>query len=168
MAEPRFVVRPATVADIGGIQDVAYETWRATYRGHIPDADIEAFLSANYSLEQLTRSVSRLGNGLLVACHGDEVVGYAMLSENGQGEAELWTIYVLPTFHGQGAGKLLWDAALDHARELGLQTLVLWVLKDNMTARRFYERQGAKPFAEREYPVGDLSILETGYRLSLT
>jgi ribosomal protein S18 acetylase RimI-like enzyme len=162
-----IIVRSAQHDDLGGINRVASETWVATYTGAIPDADIRTFLQSNYNRGSLEQSLATLGDGMLVAVDEDQVVGYAMLSCDRDGNAELWSIYVLPTRQGQGAGKQLWDAAIAHARSLSASRLALWVLESNTVARRFYERQGAVQVEQREFPVGNAGVSEVRYEIML-
>ena len=163
----KHTVRPATGDDIPAIQGVARRTWYATYAGHIPNEDIERFVSGAYSQAQLERTLERLGDGAIVADTGAEIAGYAMVGLANEGMAELYAIYVLPRYHGQGIGKALWSAAAEHATAAGFPALALWVLESNEPARRFYERQGAVATEERDFRVGDGVVVETRYVLWL-
>lgn len=163
----RCFVRPANRDDLGGIKRVASETWVATYTGAIPDADIQSFLQSNYNPASLERSLATLGGGMLVAVDEDQVIGFAMLSEDRDGNAQLWSIYIMPAWQGRGCGKQLWDAAVAHARSLPCERLVLWVLESNSVARRFYARQGAEMVEQRDFPVGDGSVSEVRYEMQL-
>lgn len=168
MAEPprdAITVRVATPSDLPDIQAVAEQTWRATYAGHIPGADIAAFLTAAYNHEQLTR---RLSLGLFVAVRGEDVIGYAQVGLNNENAAELFALYVLPAYQGIGAGWQLWQRALARVRELGRGQMLLWVLEANDVARRFYERQGARHVTERDFPVGGSTVTEVCYHMSIT
>lgn len=166
MTDP-IAVRPATTADLAGVRDVATQSWRAAYAGLIPDADVERFLADAYSAAALEQTLRALGPGFLVAADGDDVVGYAKSGRNREGGAELFAIYVLPERQGAGIGRRLWSAVVEHLRGLGFAGLAVWVLAGNGQARRFYERQGARRVAEREFPVGDGVVPEVGYRASL-
>jgi len=160
-------VRPAQRDDLDGISRVATETWVATYTGIIPDADIQAFLQSNYNPARLEQSMATLGGGMLVAQDANKVVGFAMISGDQDGNAQLWSIYVLPGWHGRGVGKHLWDAAIVHAGSLPYSRLVLWVLESNTVARRFYERQGAVLVEQRDFPIGDVRVSEVRYEMKL-
>lgn len=160
-------VRSATITDIDDIRRIAHETWHATYDGLIPERDIRAFLQSNYNPAQLERTVSAMGDGLLLADLDGMPVGYAMISRDRDGNAQLWTIYVLPSEQRRGAGTALWEAALEHARNLGLPRIVLWVLEENQPARAFYERQGAVLTDQRDIAVGDSTISELRYEMAL-
>lgn len=52
------------------------------------------------------------------------------------------SIYFLPQYIGKGYGKLLLDAVVGELEQLGFHDIFLWVLEDNLRARRFYERAG--------------------------
>ena len=160
-------IRSVTTADCDAIREIAYVTWQATYAGLIPDEDMQAFLQSNYNPQQLERTMSRLGDGFLLAEVDGAAVGYAMISRDREDNAQLWTIYVLPSEQGRGIGAALWASACEYARQLGLTTLVLWVLEANIPARAFYERMGASLTVQRDFPVGAGSISEVRYDLEL-
>ena len=57
--------------------------------------------------------------------------------------ASIGGMYVAPEARGRGAGRMLVDAALDHARSLGgVQDVVLAVTSGNDAARHLYEQAG--------------------------
>lgn len=156
-------VRAATHADGEAIQRVAHIAWRATYAGHIPDEDIEAFLASAYSEQRIVSTIERLGDGYLVAERGDELVGYAVAGENRDGGPELFALYVLPSAHGVGVGFALWNRASDTLARRGHQRMCCWVLAANAVARRFYERQGAILTEERDFTVDASLVRESRY-----
>ncbi len=162
-----ITVRPARPDDLPDLQEVARRTWRATYTGLIPNADIERFLERHYSLEALGRALERLGEGMLVAAVDDQVVGYATCGVNRENSGELFAIYVLPEWQRRGVGRRLWQRAIKHLRSLGLPEMVVWVLANNEPARRFYERQGATLLGNRAFPVSETPIEEVGYVVPL-
>ena len=162
-----MVIRPARQLDIRAVQHVAGVTWRATYAGQIPDADIDSFLDSAYSERSLTAAVGRLGDGFVVVEVDGVVIGYAIAGLNREGEPELDAIYVLPEHQGSGAGFRLWNAARDELVRQGFSRMCCWVLSSNVRARRFYERQGAFLSEEREFAVGATMILEARYCIAI-
>jgi ribosomal protein S18 acetylase RimI-like enzyme len=91
------------------------------------------------------------------------VVGFATVGpyRNRQNSAdldpaygEIWAIYVAPDAWGGGIGSALLDRACAELAGRGLPEARLWVLADNVRARRFYEHHGLFPDGERStYPV---------------
>jgi GNAT superfamily N-acetyltransferase len=59
--------------------------------------------------------------------------------------AELYAMYVRPAWWSTGTGRALMDRVLARTSRAGYQSIVLWVLRDNTRARRFYQRAGFAP-----------------------
>ena len=55
---------------------------------------------------------------------------------------EITDFYVEPFFVGQGIGTLLIKYLIQQVRKKGVHKIVLWVIKDNIKARTFYEDNG--------------------------
>ena len=96
----------------------------------------------------------------LIAVSSEEPAGAACVSEG-------WLdgLYVVPERWGTGLADELHDRALDLVGDLGSPSCKLWVLEDNMRARRFYERRGWRENGETrvvEFPPNPLDI---GYTL---
>jgi ribosomal protein S18 acetylase RimI-like enzyme len=53
----------------------------------------------------------------------------------------LWGMYVRPEYRGLGLGRMLVEAIIDHARER-VELLQLFVVSDNLPARRLYKSLG--------------------------
>jgi ribosomal protein S18 acetylase RimI-like enzyme len=55
---------------------------------------------------------------------------------------EIVSIYFLPDYIGKGYGNHLLRKCIEELNLLGFTKLLLWVLEDNWSARRFYEKNG--------------------------
>jgi GNAT superfamily N-acetyltransferase len=63
-----------------------------------------------------------------------------------EGEVGLiYVLYVLPEQWRRGVGATLMQAGMQELRDLGMREAILWVLRDNLRARRFYEQLGWTP-----------------------
>ncbi len=167
-------VREAQLQDAPEIARVQILSWRAAYRGLIPDSILEDLDIQERTL-RWNKLLSKPDEWIFVAVDQDSLVGFCSLAPARDGEedptvvAEIVTIYVDPEKWGQGFGKALSEAALQRARKGGFQELKLWVLRENHRARDFYERLGfqvdgagdAKGFAP------GLLIPQVRYRLQL-
>jgi GNAT superfamily N-acetyltransferase len=82
---------------------------------------------------------------------------------------ELYAIYLLPDAWRRGGGTALCMGALEALRHRGLNTVTLWVLRQNGPARAFYERMGfLADGASNLKPHGDpVEVDEVRYRRAL-
>ena len=161
-------VRRATVDDAEAIEHVRVETWRATYRGLLPDALIDGLRENAHQRRERLR-IQAAHEFVFVADEGDTVVGFAVGGPERTGDAdyrgEVYAIYVLPAHQRKGIGRAL---IRECARELAkgkTRSLLIWVLRENARGRGFYERLGG--LAVREKPVeefpGAEEYVEIGY-----
>jgi ribosomal protein S18 acetylase RimI-like enzyme len=166
-----WVARHAELADAAGIARVSVAAWRTAYAG-LMSAERLATLSLE---ERVGRWRARLG-GLeptvattLVVEQIGAIGGFVSLGPQrdvadaaaSPRTGEVWAIYVDPMLWGKGAGQALLAAARAELRAAGFVELVLWVLRDNARARRFYEAAGLHGDGAEKTPVE-----EAGERLA--
>jgi ribosomal-protein-alanine N-acetyltransferase len=89
-----------------------------------------------------------------VVCHGESVIGYAILMV-ALDEAHLLNIAVAPGWHNQGIGRAFLDRMLALAREAKCQIVYLEVRPSNLAARHLYRKVGFQQIAIRPsyYPA---------------
>jgi ribosomal protein S18 acetylase RimI-like enzyme len=162
--------RLATADDAAVMGKVHVRAWQAAYRGHMPDAYLDA-LSADDRAELWRGAVARprARASILVVEREGQVVGFAALGPAGVDDSgELYSINVDPDAWGAGAGRELLEAAQDELRALGYGDAILWVLPGNDRARRFYERAGwTDDGVERTQQVLGATVPEVRYRRAL-
>jgi ribosomal protein S18 acetylase RimI-like enzyme len=143
-------VRDATPADAHAIATVNVQSWRAAYRGLLPD-DVLAGLSVHdreqFWSDSLTARPAH--TRIVVAAIGDTIVGFAAtgppLVPDDRADptlGDLYALYLNPDVWRRGIGTQLHAAALDRLRSCGFTHAGLWVLHDNHRACRFYYRLG--------------------------
>jgi GNAT superfamily N-acetyltransferase len=137
--------REAEIRDADAIGRVHVAAWRAAYRGTMSDAFLDALDAAG----RASRWRARLERGfdagqqLFVAEDGGALVGFAGIGpERGGPAGELYAINLEPRAWGSGIGAALLAHATRALAGLGHREAVLWVVRDNARARRFYEREG--------------------------
>lgn len=136
---------PADALDIAGIHVSA---WRAAYRTLIAD-EVLASLSVASRQERWRRILSTPDSNsrVWVAVDGGLVVGFASTAptvdeDATPGTAELYTLYLDPSWVGQGVGFGLLDHAVTDLGARGFALVTLWVMAGNRHAREFFERAG--------------------------
>lgn len=115
--------------------------------------------------EELSVSSEAIRSGLVfVASLDEEIRGFYTLEVQADREAELGHLFVEPTHMGKGYGKALLEHAVEVARGMGLDRLVI---QGDPHARGFYESCGARhvcdrasaSIPDRELPVFELSLV---------
>lgn len=164
----RIEIRPAVPDDLMTIASVLVRTWRATFRGIISDAYLDAMTVEDQAIRH-ARRMRLPGSFIMVAADmtDDRVIGFANCGKaRGMPPAfdrELYELYLLPEFHGAGLGSALVRSVAGHCRDTGGSSLFAWVLKGNPN-RVFYERLGARAVGEGRVSVGRESLDQVAYR----
>ena len=161
------MVRLATLDDAADIARVHVASWRTTYRGMLPD-DFLASLSEEHYTERWKRLIAEGSSRVQVV---DEpkggIVGFASGGRERAGEntfaGELYAIYVLDSAQRLGHGRELVRAIAGALREMGLPDMIVWVLRDNAAARRFYERLGGIYVRAQPITIGSATLEEVSY-----
>ncbi|MFJ4001961.1 GNAT family N-acetyltransferase [Streptomyces sp. NPDC090023] len=142
-------IRPMDLSDCDRVAEIRVAGWRHAYRGLVPQAELDE-LSVEADAERRRVHFARPDDPTthLVAERAGQVVGWAATGpyrdgETRTGDAELYALYADPAHIGTGVGRALLTEAL--ARTATRPRMLLWVLRDNTRARRFYERAGFRP-----------------------
>jgi ribosomal protein S18 acetylase RimI-like enzyme len=169
---PTAAVRNAELTDAAAIAAVHVASWKAAYRGMLPDDYLDS-LSADDRLaqwEEWLRGGLEPGRVVVVEQTGLGVRGFASWRRQHERPqtAELGAMYLSPEAWGQGLGRLLLNTVVDRMRDRGCRDAVLWVHPDNQRARRFYEAAGWKHEDElKHFDLWGLSVPSTLYRRTL-
>lgn len=117
-------------------------------------ADLEKSLYAfPWSLGNFRDSL-QAGYDCWVACHGGQVIGYAILMV-ALDEAHLLNLAVASGWQNRGIGRAFLDFMLGVARQAGCQIVYLEVRPSNLAARHLYREAGFQQIAIRPsyYPA---------------
>ena len=88
-------------------------------------------------------------NEIYAVVSGDEPFGFYALAGTGH-EVELEHLWVLPAWIGSGAGRLLFEHAMDRAASRGAKYVEI---KADPNAEGFYLRMGARRAGENVYEI---------------
>ena len=160
------LVRPAGVDDAAAIAGVHVATWRTTYGGLLPDDFLASLDAAGYE-ERWRRTLGERSDRVYVAEDRGGVVGFASGGRERAGETgysgELYAIYVTREAQGRGHGRRLVQAVAGGLREMGLPDMIVWVLRDNTSARDFYEKLGGVLVRTQPITIGAALLQEVSY-----
>ena len=165
-------IRPARPEDGDTVAAIRVASWRATYDGIVPPSYLETMDSNREHWRAV--AAGRLDGVELLVCEADGAVAgfscYGPSRPPGFGFAgELYATYFRPGAIGKGYGTATMDAALRGLARLGYPDAILWVLEDNLHARRFYERMSGTlvPDSRRSFVIDEQAIWEVAYGFRL-
>lgn len=123
------------------ISRIYEESWKYTYKGIIPQDYLESIPEGRW--------VANLENSnwsTLVCVDNGRIVGTSSFCKSRfnqfTGWGEIISIYLLPDYMGRGFGKALFDSVIVELKNMGYRNIFLWVLEENLRARKFYEKEG--------------------------
>ena len=161
-------IRPAEVKDANGIAYVHVTAWQETYRGLMPDSVLDT-LSIERRARQWKETLEDISNPYhptLVAESERKIIGFANYGQEREGDpeykGELFAIYILNKYRGQGIGRQLVQKAAEGLLALKLTSMLVWVLSGN-PYQKFYERLGGVYLREKSLPLGDTLLAEKAY-----
>ena len=150
------------ITDIDLLQQISRQTFAETFSASNSEENMKKYLDEAYSLDKLSAELQDPGARFYFAREGGEPVGYLKLnSETAQTELkderalEIERIYVLSSWQGKQVGQLLYNKAIEVARELQADYIWLGVWEENQRAIRFYERNGFVAFDKHIFRLGD-------------
>ncbi|TBO43163.1 GNAT family N-acetyltransferase [Pedobacter kyonggii] len=137
-----ITLRKANEEDIEIIRDIAVATWPSTYLDIIGQAQIDYMLDKMYNKGELLKQFME-GHIFLIAEEDENQFGFAGYSIVGHEERiyKLHKLYVLPSAHGKGVGKILINEVFNQVKDAGGSALQLNVNKQNK-AKDFYLKGG--------------------------
>jgi ribosomal protein S18 acetylase RimI-like enzyme len=169
-SELTYAIAPAGPADAAALARVHVESWQETYGNILPRKYLERMSVALHERQWRHRLLSTREATLAAEGHRG-LVGYVSAQRSRsrgapRDQAEIATLYVLKSAQGVGLGRALFTAAARVMAARGATSLILWVLRDNLRARGFYERlSGVFDEAGEEF-VGGAVVASVRYRWS--
>lgn len=135
------------------------ETFAYLFESH--EDDLRTYLDYTFGVAKIRRSLEQPRNTYWIGFADGLPVGYAKVKVPspvaalaGKEVAQLQKIYLLKEFTGNGLGKVLMEAVFAHAGSHRVDAVSLFVLKENSSAIRFYERLAFAIVGEDTFTIG--------------
>ena len=161
-------VRHMNQSDASAIARVRAESWRAAYRGIVPDAFLDGMDVGGWAdvYRRLLENPPEKMASFVVEADA-KVVGMAATSPNRDDDtpysAELLMIYLALGYWRRGIGQKLMHATTTWLIGQGMASMIVWGLAENWPARRFYEALGGQYFGQRSTDIAGSPLPEVSY-----
>ena len=149
--QEQMIIRNAEEDDARQIAEILVEDWQTAYRGIIDSA----FLDAMSAEERYQTEVRRCRKYQVVAA-GQEILGYVWTEMSGSEDAdcEIVALYVRYAKRKNGTGRALFRHSAELFRAAGRKKMIVWCLRENTEARKFYEKMGGKAYKTGSHSWG--------------
>ena len=168
----KFNIRQALPDDAVIFADCQISCWQSAYKGIVSDEYLANMVEEKEQKVNHFREVLANPGECVFYCvmHAQTMAGFLIINKNRNGDTpevgEIWAIYLIEEFCGKGFGGELLAFEIDVLKRHGCKKIYLWVFKDNIRARRFYEKNGfCFTGTERVVEYGGL-LIQYEYMLS--
>jgi GNAT superfamily N-acetyltransferase len=168
-----MLIRPARFDDAHALAEVHVSSWRAAYRGIVADSILDDLSVEAWTERWRQRISAETATRTLVLTSEETVIGFATVGPARDSDCsadetqEVYAIYLRSEYWRHGYGRRLYLASEEQMRRSGANGAVLWVLRDNARARRFYEGQGYTVDRVQPKRTRQLNLAELRYRKEL-
>lgn len=160
----QMVLRKATRDDARQIAEILVEDWKTAYRGIIDSAYLDAM-----SVEQRYQRELQRYDQYTVAAGEKEILGFAWneITDDEAADCEIVALYVRYAKRKCGIGRALFLNSMAFFRASGRKKMIVWCLRENDEARKFYEKMGGKVYKTGTHRWGnrDYDMISYLYRL---
>ena len=139
-------IRKVQQGDANALAYIQTESWKAAFAGILDDETLAKCANITRATEMYQRLLdNNIGNGYILSVDGKPYcIAYWDEARDVEftGKAELICIHSLPGNWHKGYGSQMMDQVLMDIKKAGYSEVVLWVFRDNLRARAFYEANG--------------------------
>jgi len=144
------------------LQTIGKNTFYETFCAENSEDNMHQYLEDSFSLEKLKAELGNQQTAFYFAKIEDEIIGYLKLNfGDSQTELkdknalEIERIYVLKAFHGKKVGQILYDKAIEIAKQKNADYVWLGVWEENQRAINFYKKNGFVEFDKHIFKLGN-------------
>ena len=143
MDKEQMIIRRAMQNDARQIAEIIVEDWKNAYRGIIDDD----FLDSMSVEERYQRELQRY-QIYKVAAVNEKIMGLTWneIDDNDDSDCEIIALYVKYEERKSGIGRELFLDSVEEFKSQGKKRMIIWCLKENYEARKFYEKMGGDEF----------------------
>jgi diamine N-acetyltransferase len=156
------------------LQKIGRKTFFETFSESNSEENMQKYLDESFSIEKLTSELTDKNAEFYFAVLDEEVIGYLKFNfGDSQTELkdnkalEIERIYVSKEFHGKNVGQLLYDKAIEVAKDKKTDYVWLGVWEENPRAISFYKKNGFIEFDKHIFKLGNDEQIDIMMKLYL-
>lgn len=161
--------------ELFALQQIGKRTFEETYAFENTPENLKSYLKEKFAINRLRKELNTPDSIFYFVCEGDKILGYMKLNfGKAQTEShdlqavEIERIYILKSCQSRGLGQILFDKAVQVAKERQASSLWLGVWTKNQRAIKFYKRNGMQKFGRHLFTLGGEDQEDYMMRLQFT
>jgi ribosomal protein S18 acetylase RimI-like enzyme len=169
-----IIVKKISIKDLAQLQKIGISTFSETFAEHNTKEDLEKYLKESFAADKLIAELENPDAAFYFAEVDDTVIGYLKINfGDAQTElkdnksVEIERIYVLQAYHGKKIGQLLFNKAIEIAKEHQAHYVWLGVWEENHRALQFYKKNGFVQFDTHIFKLGNDEQTDIMMKLAL-
>ena len=169
--EPKedYIIRFNRLEDQKQMARIKIDDWRETYDKIIASKYLKG-MDYYEQTERFYRSFEEYKYRVLVAVRDNEVLGYSCFDPKEKAfkyDSELESLYIKNNEQNKGIGKALFKETAKELLTQGRKNMIIWCLKGNDDAIKFYERLGGIKAETKIAKIGGEPYEEYGFYFDL-
>jgi len=155
-------IRRLKTEDLEQLQIISRLTFYETFSLDNSKENMKKYLDSEFSSRKLKAELADKNSEFYFATLENKVTGYLKINFgpsqteiNDQNSLEIERIYILKEFHRKKIGQLLFDKAVEIAKQKKVDYILLGVWEENQKAIRFYKKNGFVEFDKHIFKLGD-------------
>jgi len=157
-----IIINKASLEDLETLQSLGKQTFYETFAKDNSEEAMQKYLEESFNTEKIKSELNNIDSQFFIAWEEDNPIGYLKVN-SGKSQTELQDetsleierIYVKSSHHGKKVGQLLYDKALEIAKQLSKTYLWLGVWEENERALNFYKKNGFVEFDKHIFILGE-------------
>lgn len=157
-----IIIQKATLDEIEQLQKIGRATFSETFSSSNTEENMKQYLEEGFSIEKLTDELNNENSEFYFALSETNVIGYLKINFGAsqtelkdEKALEIERIYVLKEFHGKKVGQVLYEKAIEIAKQKNSDYIWLGVWEENPRAISFYKKNGFIEFDKHIFKLGD-------------
>ena len=157
-----ITIQKATINDVEQLQKIGRETFSETFSSSNTEENMQKYLEEGFSIEKLSDELNNENSIFYFALSENKVIGYLKINFGvsqtelkDEKAVEIERIYVLKEFFGKKVGQILYEKAIEIAKQKNADYVWLGVWEENPRAISFYKKNGFVEFDKHIFRLGN-------------
>lgn len=162
-----MIIKLVDKEDVSEIGQIYISCWQTTYYNLVPKTYLDN-LSLEDAINKWTNFFTEKHNSFIYAVINDknQYIGFVagLINQDNPTQGELYALYLLEGYQGLGLGKQLFMSVVKHFINYNINSMIVWVMKENKNGIKFYEHMNGKLYQQRKNNFGNYIVDDVAYQ----